>query len=83
MWSWQLFTFFITYVEIYGDFTEAYRIVIAYTEIEIHIVKREHVFSGYKPYTVKNLVKSVAVSECQWKFLVMVTTIYSGSHYLP
>ena len=36
--------------EIYGDLTETYRIVIAYTEIEIHIVKQEHVFSGYKPY---------------------------------
>ena len=30
--------FFITYV-IYGDFTEAYRVVIAYTHIEVHIVK--------------------------------------------
>ena len=49
MWSWQLFNF-LSHVEIYGDFTEAYRIVIAYTEIEIHIIKQEHVFSGYKPY---------------------------------
>jgi len=42
-------TFLITYVEIYGDFTDAYRIGIVYTEIEIHIVKQEHAFSGYKP----------------------------------
>ena len=27
-----------------GDLTEVYRIVIAYTEIEIHIVKQEHIF---------------------------------------
>jgi len=38
---------------IYGDFTEAYRIVIAYTEIEGHNVKQEHVFSGYKPFFVR------------------------------
>ena len=45
--------FLISYVEIYGDFTEAYRLVIAYTEIEIHIVKQEHAFSGYMPYFVR------------------------------
>ena len=49
----QPFYFFITYVEIYRDFTEATRIVIGYTEIEIHIVKQEHVFSGCKPYFVR------------------------------
>ena len=35
--------FFITYVEIYRDFTEAYRIAIV-------IAKQEH---GYKPYFVR------------------------------
>ena len=30
------------------DFTETYRIVIAYTEMEIDIIKQTHVFSGYK-----------------------------------
>ena len=33
--------------------------------------------------TVKKLVKSVAVSEYQWKFLVTFTKMYSDSHYLP
>ena len=28
-------------------------------------------------------MKSVAVSECHWKFLVTVTKMYSDSHYLP
>ena len=30
-----------------------------------------------------DLVKSVAVSERHWKFLVMVTKMYSDSRYLP
>jgi len=37
----------------YGDFNETYRITIANTETEIHIVKRAHIFSGYKPYFVR------------------------------
>ena len=45
--------YFTTYVEICGNFTEAYRIIIAFTEIEIQIVKQEHVFFGYKPYFVR------------------------------
>jgi len=45
--------FFITYAEMYGDFNETYRIIIANTETEIHIVKRAHIFSGYKPYFVR------------------------------
>ena len=42
-----VFSFFITYAEIYGDFTEAYRITIAYIEIEIRIAKQDHVIFGY------------------------------------
>jgi len=35
-------------------------------------------------YTVKkNFVKSVAVSECHWKFLVTVTIMCNDDHYLP
>ena len=34
-----------------------------------------------KYYTVKNLVKPVAVNECHWKFLY--SKIYSDGHYLP
>jgi len=30
----------------YGDFTETYRIVIAYTEMEICTIKQTHVFLG-------------------------------------
>jgi len=37
----------------YGDFNEVYRIIIAITETEIHIVKRAHIFSSYKPYFVR------------------------------
>jgi len=37
----------------YGDFNETYRIIIGNTETEIHIVKRAHIFSGYKPYFVR------------------------------
>jgi len=36
------------YAEIYGNFTETYRIVIAYTEMDIDIIKQSHVFYGYK-----------------------------------
>ena len=43
----------MTCVGNYGDFTEAYRIVIAYTEIEICIDQQEHAISGYKPYFVR------------------------------
>ena len=32
---------FATYVEIYGYFTETYRIVIAYTEMEIDVIKQK------------------------------------------
>ena len=49
LWKWQLFKFFITYAAIYGDFTEIYRIGIAYTEMEVHAIKRTRVFLGYKP----------------------------------
>ena len=28
-------------------------------------------------------MKSVAVSECHYTFLVMITKMYSNSHYLP
>ena len=35
-------------------------------------------------HNVKNhLVKSVAVIECHWKFLVTVSIMYSDGHYLP
>ena len=34
----------ISYVEIYGDFPETYRIIIDYTEIEIHNIKQTHVY---------------------------------------
>ena len=44
---------FTTYVKMYGDFTATYRIVTAYTEMEIHIIKQTHVFSGYKPHFVR------------------------------
>ena len=44
---------FITYVEIYGEFTETCRIVIAYTVMDIHIIKQTHVFSSYKPHFVR------------------------------
>jgi len=37
----------------YGDFNETYRIIIANTETEMHIFKRAHIFSGYKPYFVR------------------------------
>jgi len=37
----------------YGDFNETYRIIIANTETEIHIVKRAYIFSSYKPYFVR------------------------------
>jgi len=32
----------------HGDFNKSYRIVIAYTEMEIDIIKQTHVFFGYK-----------------------------------
>jgi len=43
-----------TYAKIYGDFNETYRIVIAYTEMEIDIIKQTHVFSGYKYACITN-----------------------------
>ena len=39
-----------TYAEIYGDFTETYNIVIAYTELDIDIIKQTRVFSSYNPF---------------------------------
>jgi len=47
----------------YGDFNETYRIIIANTETEIHIVNRAHAFSGYKPHFVRLRHK--------WTFLVI------------
>ena len=47
------YKFLITDVEIYGDFTETYRIGIAYIKIEICIIKQTHVFYGYKPHFVR------------------------------
>ena len=34
--------------KIYGDFPETYRIVIGYTEMDMHNIKQPHVFSSYK-----------------------------------
>ena len=42
------FTFFATYIKIPGDSSESYRIIIAFTEKEIHNIKQTCVFSGYK-----------------------------------
>ena len=44
-------------VAMYGDFTETYRIFIAYTEMEIHSTKQIHVFLGYKPQTDPQFVR--------------------------
>ena len=41
------------YAEIYGNFTETYRIVIAYTEMEIDIIKQTCVLFGYKSLFVR------------------------------
>ena len=45
------FNYFVTYAEIYGDFTESYRIVIAYTKMEIDIIKYACI-SSYKSLLV-------------------------------
>jgi len=47
----------------YGDFNETYRIIIANTGTKIHIVKRAHIFSGYKPYFVR---PGHIYTLCQW-----------------
>jgi len=44
--------FFITYVEIYGDFTDIYIIVTASTEMELQIVNQTPVLSDYKSLLV-------------------------------
>jgi len=44
----KLYNFFcgysVTYAKMYGDFTEAYRIVKAYWEMEIDIIKPKHMY---------------------------------------
>jgi len=41
---------FTSYVEMYGEFTDIYRIVIACTEMEIQIINQTPVFSSYKSF---------------------------------
>jgi len=66
---------YLTFSSLIGDSTEAYRIVIAYTEIEIHIGEQEHdiAFSDYKPYFVRpdHIYSEVGV------FNVPIHTIFS------
>ena len=81
------FNIFIAYVEMHGDFTWAYNFFIAYIEIETHIVKQEHVFSGYKPYFVyigwnerERVNKSVFIKEISFSNAYFVIDI-TGIHY--
>jgi len=41
---------FITYIEIYGDFTGIYRIFIACTELKIQIINQKPVFLAISPF---------------------------------
>jgi len=50
LWIWYPFNSFITYAESYG---ETYKIVIAYTEMEIDIIKQTLTFSCYKSLFVR------------------------------
>ena len=47
------FKFFITYVRNLWRFYRSLQNCYSLHRIEIHIVKQEHIFSGYKPYFVR------------------------------
>jgi len=46
-WIWYEQIIFFPYVEIYRDFTDIYRIVVACIEMEIQIINQTPMFSGY------------------------------------
>ena len=57
------FNILTTYVEIYQDFSESYRIVIAHTEMELHNIKYNYAAATFcsNNYTIKIVYNSFQV----------------------